>query len=429
MLSISGRYVGLLLILPLVSTNSSRHAFAQSSIPSNARGASLVLAQRVDHVDAGAREPAIIEHPNGTLFVSGYGFNSDHTIQTVPRLWKSVDHGATWSRVNVGGESDGALADSDVSLAVAPDGTIYMASMQYDNKTLEGVHIVVGVSTDAGESWRWKMLSKKRYDDRPWVAVAPDGTAHMIWNDGSATYHSSTKDRGLTWSDEQIVHADAGSSHLAVGPKGEVAVRLVPTSASGNKYTAGIDLIAVSTDGGKSWEKHPAPGRRDWGPMGTEALTPRWIEPLAWDARGNLYSLWTDYKGIWIARSEDRGATWKPYKIAEPDALSYFPDLTVSSTGELAATWSSGAGEDLHWHASVVRFKHGVGQPQVVTSAPLQTEVWTKTKSLGDAYVRSTAGEYLQPLFLRDGTLAVVSPIQDSKGKRQGFTFWRFREP
>lgn len=216
---------------------------------------SLVLLQRVDHVDEAAREPAIVEHPDGTLFVTGYGSPEGERPQTVPRLWKSADHGASWSRVNVGGENDGALANSDVSLAVALDGTIYFTSMQFDMKVLEGVHIVIGVSKDAGQTWQWKMLSKKRYDDRPWVAVAPDGTAHVIWNDGSGVYHTASHDRGSTWSDPQIVHPDAGSSYLTVGPHGEVAVRLAPISASGNKYSEGIDLIAISSDGGTTWEK------------------------------------------------------------------------------------------------------------------------------------------------------------------------------
>jgi hypothetical protein len=166
------------------------------------------------------------------------------------------------------GENDGALANSDVSLAIAPDGTIYFASMQFDRKKLEGVHIAVGVSNDAGQTWKWRMLSKKRYDDRPWVAVAADGTAHVIWNDGTGVYHTSSRDRGTTWSDSQMINPDAGSSFLAIGPQGEVAVRLIPISASGNKYTDGIDLIAISTDGGTSWQKRAAPGKTRLGPDG-----------------------------------------------------------------------------------------------------------------------------------------------------------------
>jgi len=232
---ISRSTTGSLLLLLAASFTVSTIASAQSQTSSGSGAASLVLLQHLDHIDEAAREPAIIEHPDGTLFVAGYGKLSNEKDQTVPRLWKSADHGVTWSRVNVGSANDGALANSDVSLAVAPDGTIYFVSMQFDRKTLEGVHIVIGIGTDSGQPWRWKMLARQRYDDRPWVAVAPDGTAHVIWNDGSGVYHTSTHDRGLTWSDPQIVHPDAGSSALAVGPKGEVAVRLTPSSASGNR--------------------------------------------------------------------------------------------------------------------------------------------------------------------------------------------------
>jgi hypothetical protein len=205
-------------------------------------------------------------------------------------------------------------------------------------------------------------------------------------------------------------------------------VRLVPSSASGNKYTEGIDLIAVSVDGGISWQTHPAPGKRDWAPTNTPGATPRWVEPVAWDSRGNLYSLWTDIKGVWLARSPNRGVTWGIYKIAEADALAYFPDLAAGS-GKLAATWFTGAGESLHWHACVIQFGGDGEQPRVSLSSPLQTEAWTKADEADHVRVRDTAGEYLQPVFLNDGTLAVVSPIQDEKANRLGFTFWKFRVP
>ena len=402
---------------------SATFSFAQTP---HSTGLSIRELQHVDHLDEAAREPALIEHPDGTLFVAGYGSPDFQKPQTVPRLWKSTDRGATWERVSVGGEKDGALADSDVSLAVAPDGTIYYASMQFDLKTFEGVHIVIGVSKNAGQSWKWKMLSKKRYDDRPWVAVAPDGTAHAIWNDGSGVYHVTSHDGGANWSEPKMLYSDGGSSHLAVGPNGEVAVRIAPMSASGNKYTEGIDLIAVSTDGGVSWQTRAAPGKRDWAPMDTPGATPRWVEPLAWDSRGNLFSLWTDFKGVWLGRSSDRGVTWKSWKIAEPVALSYYPDLAAGSTGKLGATWFSGAGESLRWHACVISFEGSADQPWVAMSTPMEINSWTKTDEPDHVLVHNSAGEYVQPAFLTNGALAVVTPIQDPKENRYGFTFWKF---
>jgi hypothetical protein len=62
----------------------------------------LVLADSVDHIDALAREPMVVSHPSGALFVTGYW-------DPVPPVWKSVDRGATWSRVDLGTAAAGAV--------------------------------------------------------------------------------------------------------------------------------------------------------------------------------------------------------------------------------------------------------------------------------------------------------------------------------
>lgn len=404
------------------------------SVPlaSGDRSGVLALSRQVDCLDKGAaREPMIVEHPNGTLFVSGYGRSANGTPQTAPRLWKSADHGVTWQPVNVGTEADGASANSDVDLAIAPDGTLYLVSMLFDNKTLEGTHIVVGASSDSGNTWRWTMLSKKRFDDRPWVGVAGDGTAHVIWNDGSGVYHAMTHDRGKSWSATQQIHPQGGSSHLAVASNGDVAVRITPASASGNKFTEGIDLLAVSNDGGTTWEKRAIPGERDWAPIGPDeegGATPRWVEPVAWDAKGDLYLLWTQVDGVWLGNSEDRGATWKKWRIAESkgDTLSYFPYLTARRAGELAAVWYSGAGADLHWQVCTIQVNDR--NPTSTCSTAQRTDAWTKGDPAKDyAPARSVAGEYLPALFLNDGDLAVVTPVQNYTTDHFGFSFWRFK--
>src|SRR5437868_3344851 len=98
-----------------------------------------LVATAHDHLDVIGREPMVVEHPDGTLFVAGYG-------QPSPTLWRSGDRGATWSRVAVGDAAAGALGNSDVDLAVAADGTLYFASMVYDREANEGVSVSVGTS-------------------------------------------------------------------------------------------------------------------------------------------------------------------------------------------------------------------------------------------------------------------------------------------
>jgi hypothetical protein len=376
----------------------------------------LVPVQRVEHLDAIAREPMFVEHPDGTLFVSGYG-------ELRPTLWKSSDGGATWSRVDVGTEAEGAVGNSDVDLAVAPDGTLYFAAMTYDRVANEGRQVAVGVSSDAGATWRWTTLSKVRFDDRPWIEVTPDGTAHAIWNDGAGVSYTASRDRGRTWTQTVRIHDRGGSSHLAVGPAGELAVRIMPLSASGNKYDEGVDLIAVSTDGGASWQKYPAPGARDWSPDFMSDATPRWVEPLAWDSTGHLYSLWTDKQGVRLARSDDRGAHWRTSTVTDTPAPAFFPYLIARGEGELAATWFTASTNDMHdlqWYVARIG-------PTVRVSAPQALESRRPREKDGPLF-NDPAGEYLPVAFLRDGSLAVVAPIQNQPEARGGFVWWTFLE-
>jgi len=387
-----------------------------------------MLSGPVDHVDLMAREPMVVQHPNGALFVSGYGPGSSDLSEPAlnwrPHLWTSRDRGASWTRVNVGTAADGALGNSDVDLAVARDGTLYFVNLGYDPPKREGNFVTIGVSRDAGDTWSWKTLSKNHFDDRPWVKVAPDGTVHVIWNDGSVLYRSS-RDRGATWSEPVRLSEHGGSSHLAVGPNGEVAVRITPLSASGFQYDEGVDLIGVSTDGGKTWHKRPAPGDREWA-AGFDVPLRRWVEPLAWGSDGALYSLWTNLKGLWMARSRDKGETWKMWQVlGSSDEVLYFPYLAAGPRpNELAGTWFSGKGDAMHAHVALFEMGEGDGPPRTIQSRPFQIDSWTRPGQKGPV-TRNTGGEYLGITFLREGGFAIVSPIYNGETKRTGFSWWK----
>lgn len=388
----------------------------------------LSLAAPINHLDVAAREPMIVEHPDGTLFVSGYGaaFMSGKDADEAT-LWKSRDGGATWTRVNVGTKADGAAGNSDVDLAVAGDGTLYFATLVFDEKAMEGKQISVGVSRDVGATWKWTAISKTRFDDRPWIKVAPDGTAHLIWNDGYGVCHAVSQDGGRTWMERDRIHPLGGSSHLAVGPNGEVAVRVVPLSAAGTRFDEGIDLIGVSTDGGTTWQKRPAPGDREWNPLMFPVQ--RWVEPLAWDAQGGLYSLWTNLKGIWLGRSVDQGVTWTTWRVATSPEVAYFPYLVARGRGELAATWFSGWAGTWQAHAARIDVSDGAAPPHVAESPPFKPDSW-RMRYVPQEFppIRDTAGEYLAVCFLRNGGIVVVSPIQNPGEKHFGFSLWKIEE-
>ena len=385
--------------------------------------AMLVAADPVHHAGLRAREPMVVEHPGGTLYVSGYG-------EPAPTLWASRDRGDTWTRVDVGTQADGAVGNSDVDLAVAPNGTLYFVTMTFDRTTFEGTQISIGVSRDLGATWTWTLLSKTRFDDRPWVEVAPDGTVHVVWNDGEGVCHAVSQDNGISWTERARIHPQGGSSHLAIGATGDIAVRVTPQSASGNRNHEGVDLVAVSSDGGTTWQKHAAPGRREWTfPLSENEVLPRWVEPIAWDAAGALYSLWSNQQGLWLGRSVDRGAHWTNWRVVEGGDVMYFPYLVARGPGELAATWFSGPIADLQ--ANVARLDVGAGDaaPRMRRAPQFRPESWERGKHEGSGPVpRDPGGEYLAVMFPDDGGLAVVSPIQDERANRFGFSWWRFHE-
>lgn len=385
----------------------------------------LIATARVEHLDKLAREPMVVELADGTLFVAGY--DADPAMR--PNLWRSRDHGASWQRVDVGAKEDGAVGNSDVDLAVGPKDELFFVTMGFDLKLMAGTHIAVGVSQDEGATWHWKILSKHHSDDRPWVAVGPDGTAHVIWNDGEGVCYATSKDDGANWTLGSRIHDQGGSSHLAVGPHGELAVRITPSSASGSKFTEGVDLIAVSLNGGKTWQKYAAPGQRDWN-ADEDKGTPRWVEPLAWDSGGHLYYLWGGPKGLWLGLSTDRARTWSSWHLIDRNELSYFPYLVARGPGELAATWFSGTNETLRAHVAEIRVNDAGEPPQVIEAEPFQPEIWSWVFPDRPAAPihRGTGGEYVPITFLREGGLGVVTTIQNQRDKRLGFLWWEFVE-
>jgi len=397
---------------------------AADATPGSQGARGLAVAAPIHQLGESAREPMIVEHPDGTLLVSGYE-RANPTTEQPPKLWKSRDHGVSWERLHVGEVADGAKGNSDVDLAIASDGTVYFLTMGFDRSSAEGTHVAVGVSRDVGATWEWTRLSDTRGDDRPWIGVAPDGTAHAVWNDGNGVSHAVSTDAGRTWAERPRIHARGGSSHMAVGPNGEVAVRIAPISASGRQFDPDVELIAVSTDGGTSWQKHVPPGTRTWSAnLADPNVLPRWVEPLAWGADGDLYYLWSEGETLWLARSRDQAASWTSWQLVEDNGVMFFPYLVSRGADELAATWFSRQGDVLRANVGLIDLT-GVGidaVPVMSSTAPLSIDSWVE---LDGARTPDAAGEYVPVIFLSDGGLAVVTPIQDPGSDRFGFSYWR----
>lgn len=381
----------------------------------------LEIRERVTHLDERAlREPMLAQHPGGVIFAAGFS-RAEAEFTDPPNLYRSADAGGSWETVDVGTAEEGALGNSDVDLAVAPDGTLYFLTMGFDRSIGEGTHVSVGVSTDIGKTWTWHELTRDRLVDRPWVSVTPDGTAHVIWNDGSGVSHAVSTDRGNSWTERPRIHPRGGSSHLAVGPGGELAVRISPISASGNRFDPGVDRLAVSTDGGDTWRIRDAPGERSWEGGGPDAPgVPRWVEPVAWDAEGRLYSMWSEGVELRLGRSTDQGASWETWTLLRANVTLYYPYLTSGPGGVLGASWFSGFEGDLRGHVGLIEAPESDGAlPELRTTPPLTVDAWRRDDG---PRTRDPAGEYFPVIFLHEGGLGAMLPVQASE-EGNGFTW------
>jgi hypothetical protein len=385
------------------------------------RGTPLVLVDSSAHLGNPAREPMVVVHPSGTLFASGYGgeargYRGDDP--EVPRIVKSLDLGKHWTPVDVGGRRDGAIGGvSDLDMAVAPDGTLYHAALLFDPEAWAGVRVGMGMSRDGGTSWHWTKIDSTRFDDRPWVEVARDGTAHVVWSTDHGVFHSKSSDRGITWSQPSVVNPVGGSSHFSVGPAGTLAVRIGPRSAGDTLLHSDADQIAVSRDGGMTWQKHAPPARFDWD--GEDAL-PGWVEPIAWDSSGALYAFWSRGYELQLARSTDDGATWRQWTVVQGEVQGFYPVLVTRGDKVFAATWMSRSGEGmLLGHLAVVDARGE--DPQVSFAPPFLIDVEARAEGTFD-----TGGEYLPAVFLPDGSIGVAFPIQNYSASQFGFGWRRY---
>ncbi|MEM6319507.1 MAG: hypothetical protein AAF960_17680 [Bacteroidota bacterium] len=311
--------------------------YAQNSVE-------FIIKNKIDHISTKAREPMVAQHPNGTLFVTGYRNDGD-----VPQLWKSENEGKSWAFVKVGTTEDGAIGNSDVDLFIDQRGIIYLLSMTYtkvpenlegfDFSTMKGERITVGVSQDEGITWNWHTISENAYDDRPWITASTDGTLHIVWNDGKGVHHASSKDQGTTWRKNTDISTKGGSSFLASGPNGQLAVRVAPLSASGFQFDKEVDHIQLSLNNGKSWHQVDIPGQRTW----TQDFSgvPRWVEPLVWDKANNLHLLWSEGKQLKLGITADNGQSWQTQTVVQSKDTLYYPYLEYSKKG-LLCTWVSG---------------------------------------------------------------------------------------
>jgi hypothetical protein len=307
----------------------------------------------------GAAEPAIRATPDGQFYAS-----SENGLGGGTLAWRSGDNGLHYASLlspndaSVGSTSTGKEAglepgggDTDVAVATAKNAlgnyNAYVASL-----TLASVD--VSTSTDNGASWTLNPAAALPIDDRPWIAatgaskvcisyltapgiLAPQLGLHVgCSNNAGATfaqianaYDSSAAGTGCSLGSRTgnlAFDPSNGNNLYAIAACGTVADAINP-----NPTGLHVIVVAVSTDGGKTFADHVA-----YSNPGVTVDYQNQFPNIAVDKAGNVYAVYSDDKAVFYSFSSDHGRTWQgPFQVSKSGETAIFPWTTAGDGGKI----------------------------------------------------------------------------------------------
>jgi hypothetical protein len=305
----------------------------------------------------------------------------------------------------------------DPAVAVASDGTVYVAFMRAKASQW---YPVVAASFSHGASFTQVSAlippDAKNWGDRDFIAVGPHGTVYVTWDYGpertSVSYICSSggscafatgdlnvvlqrsTDHGKTWS--RMYHISPGfpasggdSAPLVIAPDGRIDILYQGyqiTDTATYAMNPASSYFTSSTDQGRTWSAPVKVGPQG----GTMSLAEWWIDgDIGIDTAGNLYATWdtqgTDSNGNpndvgWLSYSTDGGTHWSAPLQAPTDTHNgpHIMQVTGAGNGIADVAWLSDSNPN--GYAEYLRafsVEDGWLSPPVVVSTQFgDTSVW-----------------------------------------------------
>ena len=267
-------------------------------------------------------EPAntgLPDHSIGKIVVDP---TSDSTLYSLTGrgVFKSIDSGKTWSRVDTG--ADPHMGNGAIDTYGLARATALVVDPQRPQHVYAGTGGTVYVSVDGGHSWKQCGGRSPDVNAINTLALGP-GVPHTLYVGTQSYGLAISADECATWTKpgRSVGLRDNYDEQLAIDPAGVA-------------YLATHDGISKSTDGGRTWSEIAAAGSAGLTTLILDPKNPRVL--YGGGTRG-------------VLKSDDAGATWSavgPLLYVTSLAMSSGPDHRLFAATQFMGLQSSNDGGD-----------------------------------------------------------------------------------
>ncbi len=281
--------------------------------------------------------------------------------------YKMKPSGGSWTSVELI-STEGSDFSGLATLAVESDGTVHVA---WDGATGSGYDIFYKKKPSGG-SWTDAEaipLEESNYPFLPMLAVEPDGTLHLAWDD-STGYGGSGSDEdifyknkpsGGSWSATEVVSTE--SAEYSYHPTLEV-------DSNGDVHIIWEELGSEIWD--ICYKKKPSGG--SWTSVEVVSLySGAFISDLAVESDGTVHVAWDelnmegDFMFDIFYKKKPSGGSWTDAEVVSTESDFWdaiYPNVAVESDGTVHVVWVdmndyAGSGEDFD-----IFYKNKVGENQ-----------------------------------------------------------------
>jgi len=191
---------------------------------------------------------------NGTI--QGIGWVADNTTLASVFTVASTDSGVTWSAPVTITQPFTRLSGIEAPIVVLANGT-WVACAYGSNSASNNYSVAVGTSTDQGTTWSWSTTADGIADavayTEPTIALLPNGTLHMLIRNTTDLnmYRTTSTNNGATWSAKAVAFVGEGRPTQLVDTFGSLICIYRDTVAIGIGGRGG--RVRFSRDSGVTW--------------------------------------------------------------------------------------------------------------------------------------------------------------------------------